>query len=507
MSINPLQVIVSLTTIDPTILIEQGWFDLDIRVSLIIFFVVKTIMLALVTGLPAPVGLFLPTLAAGAAFGRLFGEIFVSITGDRNVLGINQAGYAVIGAACYGSSVTQTLSTAVVVMELLGNVRLLMPVLCATIVSFLISRFLTNSIGIYERLAFDRNLPFLFDLPVSKYGVIAEDMMTPIDWSRPTEGKAKVLASTSSLDTINEILDGPNFDPRGNYAVVDSMSNKMLIGFVSCLDLLRFRSSILKKMAKIPNFQEATQVDLLTGSTDNVSQSSLRRSLFQKISDSVELKFSRVKVTISEKSPIRLVHHLFSINKSDVIPVCDKGRLVGLVFRGDLIQVLAPKRYWHLPSITGNRQQASVPNPDNVLEQMVPIPNADENDNGDNENDDPDDDNNDDDNGDDKDKGVDVVKDLMEEEMEEIEMDEIPMNLPKDVTIQIVPDTDEVPDDQDTKVKEEVPREGEEKDGDLEKKKEEQGEPQVDEVVDVAVDQEEDPTTIDAQFSINKVDI
>lgn len=56
---------------------------------------------------------------------------------------------------------------------------------------------------------------------------------------------------------------------------------------------------------------------------------------------------SPVEVAVSPKSSISFVHQLMALNgsKLNVLPVCEKGRLVGLIFRADVIETLMPRRF------------------------------------------------------------------------------------------------------------------------------------------------------------------
>ncbi len=72
------------------------------------------------------------------------------------------------------------------------------------------------------------------------------------------------------------------------------------------------------------------------------------RNILQSVQESVSaLRVTKVHLVVSPSSPIVFIHQLMSLNgpKADVIPVADKGRLVGLIFRADLIVRLTPKRF------------------------------------------------------------------------------------------------------------------------------------------------------------------
>ena len=85
-------------------------------------------MTVLASNLNVPLGVFMPVFTIGAAFGRLVGEAMstwlpMGINGNMIVPG----GYALVGAAALTGSVTHTVSTAVIVFELTGQMGHVIP--------------------------------------------------------------------------------------------------------------------------------------------------------------------------------------------------------------------------------------------------------------------------------------------------------------------------------------------------------------------------------------------
>ena len=66
--------------------------------------------------LPLPCGVFAPTLAIGAAIGRL---VFEALRTDESYVGAG--GYAVLGAAAMAAGTTRTISSAILIFELTGG--------------------------------------------------------------------------------------------------------------------------------------------------------------------------------------------------------------------------------------------------------------------------------------------------------------------------------------------------------------------------------------------------
>ncbi|MGH0144691.1 UNVERIFIED_CONTAM: hypothetical protein FKN15_036175 [Acipenser sinensis] len=129
----------------------------NVFVTLVVFILMKFWMSALATTIPVPCGAFMPVFVIGAAFGRLVGESMAAwfpdgIHADGNVYRIVPGGYAVVGAAALAGAVTHTVSTAVIVFELTGQISHILPVMIAVIMANAVAQSLQPSL-------YDRALP------------------------------------------------------------------------------------------------------------------------------------------------------------------------------------------------------------------------------------------------------------------------------------------------------------------------------------------------------------
>ncbi|KAG9348172.1 hypothetical protein JZ751_001907 [Albula glossodonta] len=142
-------------------------------------------MSALATTIPVPCGAFMPVFVIGAAFGRLVGESMAAwfpdgIHSDGNVYPIVPGGYAVVGepppppkhkhththtctrAAALSGAVTHTVSTAVIVFELTGQISHILPVMIAVILANAVAQSLQPSL--YDSIIRIKKLPYLPEL-------------------------------------------------------------------------------------------------------------------------------------------------------------------------------------------------------------------------------------------------------------------------------------------------------------------------------------------------------
>ena len=150
----------------------------------------------LVMTMPFPVGLYIPTMAVGAGFGRLFGEVVY-------VLGLRpeplSALFSVVGAASMAAGVTHTYSTAIVMVEITGQLTVLLPILVGLSTAMLVSK--KFSVSVYDGIAEKRGLPFLPNVPKTQYNLRARDVMDGKD------GGAVAVCARDSYANIIAALD------------------------------------------------------------------------------------------------------------------------------------------------------------------------------------------------------------------------------------------------------------------------------------------------------------
>lgn len=111
------------------------------QTALLTYILMKFAITLLPCGAPISCGVFGPIFTMGAAIGRLYGEILMRYWSPTQ----SPATYAVVGAAGFAGSVTQTVSTAVIVFELTGQLSHMLPVMISCIVAYFVSSMITPS--------------------------------------------------------------------------------------------------------------------------------------------------------------------------------------------------------------------------------------------------------------------------------------------------------------------------------------------------------------------------
>uniref|UniRef100_A0A6I8P1R4 Chloride channel protein 2 n=1 Tax=Ornithorhynchus anatinus TaxID=9258 RepID=A0A6I8P1R4_ORNAN len=155
----------------------------NVFLTLVVFILMKFWMSALATTIPVPCGAFMPVFVIGAAFGRLVGESMAAwfpdgIHTDSTTYRIVPGGYAVVGAAALAGAVTHTVSTAVIVFELTGQIAHILPVMIAVILANAVAQSLQPSL--YDSIIRIKKLPYLPELGWGRhqqYRVRVEDIM------------------------------------------------------------------------------------------------------------------------------------------------------------------------------------------------------------------------------------------------------------------------------------------------------------------------------------------
>ena len=139
---------------DESDLDEAHWVRLPTWITLPLYIIFKLTFTAISICLPIPCGVLTPIFTCGAAFGRLFGEMLGVMSGS-----IQPGIYALVGAAALSSGVTHTLSIIIIVFEVTGELKHMVPVLTAVVFAYTIAGSFSPSI--YDLILETRGLPDL----------------------------------------------------------------------------------------------------------------------------------------------------------------------------------------------------------------------------------------------------------------------------------------------------------------------------------------------------------
>ncbi|CAI5775986.1 channel 2 isoform X1 [Podarcis lilfordi] len=227
----------------------------NVFVTLVVFILMKFWMSALATTIPVPCGAFMPVFVIGAAFGRLVGESMAAwfpdgIHTDSNIYRIVPGGYAVVGAAALSGAVTHTVSTAVIVFELTGQISHILPVMIAVILANAVAQSLQPSL--YDSIIRIKKLPYLPELGwghQEKYNVRVEDIMVR---------DVRYITLNCRYRDLQDVLHGTKMK---SLALVESAESMILLGSIERTQIVTLLSEQLSYARRLHYMREKAQAD------------------------------------------------------------------------------------------------------------------------------------------------------------------------------------------------------------------------------------------------------
>uniref|UniRef100_A0A8C7ZSL4 Chloride channel protein 2 n=1 Tax=Oryzias sinensis TaxID=183150 RepID=A0A8C7ZSL4_9TELE len=298
---------------------------------------------------------------AGAAFGRLVGEIMATmfpdgIHADGSVYPIVPGGYAVVGAAALSGAVTHTVSTAVIVFELTGQISHILPVMIAVILANAVAQALQPSL--YDSIIRIKKLPYLPELGMGhheKYNIRVEDIMVR---------DVRYITLNSSYRDLQEMLLTGHLK---TLALVESRDSMILLGSIERLQLQSLLSLQLGRQQRLEYLRQLARDnganDLLSSLTSdstpsspcahthfNASATAARQGMIyttpssaapqiaeweeQQLDELVDFKNCKIDPApfqLVEQTSLHKTHTIFSLLGLDHAYVTSMGRLVGVV--------------------------------------------------------------------------------------------------------------------------------------------------------------------------------
>ncbi|KAE9415314.1 hypothetical protein Angca_007625, partial [Angiostrongylus cantonensis] len=207
-------------------------------VALSLFSVTFFALSILSSTLPIPAGIFMPVFIIGASFGRLVGEsvaiLFPNGIYSYRRLGVYPGIYAVVGAASFCGSVTHTISVAVIVFEVTGQLMHILPVMIAVFIGNIVCAYFQPSI--YDSIIAIKKLPYIREMSTcfdELNTTTAEQIMVSdvkFIWKEITYNELKKL-----MDDNREIRSFPIVLDRESRVLLGSVSRKVLNDSVQCL--------------------------------------------------------------------------------------------------------------------------------------------------------------------------------------------------------------------------------------------------------------------------------
>lgn len=298
--------------------LEQVWRTNSVY-SLLIFCVSKIVFTALSVSVQIPFGIFLPVLDCGAALGRAIGE-FAYVFG-----GLAHASmYAAVGGAALIGSATHALSAILIIVELTGEIRYIIPMSIAVVISCQIAKCL--ELNIYDVTIQVRSIPFLPAVRREElYHHSAKDIMEPV----------QSLYINSNISQVKPCLSLPDEEKvpvtdEDNYLIAETSSRRLK----KYIDW-----EIMKNAGKNHQLKEELEI---WKKFKNYETLSLETKIGQDLESFFQLPidfYHRILVlntdpiSIPTTSSLYKVHFMFHMLGSLKIYVTENSKLVGIIKR------------------------------------------------------------------------------------------------------------------------------------------------------------------------------
>ncbi|KAG8994627.1 hypothetical protein FRB94_012632 [Tulasnella sp. JGI-2019a] len=296
---------------------------------LLITAVVKTVLTAWTFGMNLPAGIFLPTIAIGAAIGRSVGIflqelhrtyptawIFTSCPPEGQC--IYPGFYAVVGAAALLGGVTRmTVSLVVILFELTGALSHVLPIMLAVMSSKFVGDYFGK--GVYDTWIAMHGYPYLpaseFREPAGSLGETAASVMTPAF-------SVTTINATASLSDLDALLNACQYD---GFPVLDG---DIVIGFVTRYRLRQAIDPLL--LERRVDHQEGETIDI------NCAFIARHNGGAADLSSALE----KAPMQIRPAVPLQVVVSMFQKMSLRYVMITTQGRLAGLLTKRDIVRLV-----------------------------------------------------------------------------------------------------------------------------------------------------------------------
>lgn len=287
-------------------------FSLTIATFLRIFLVIISY------GCKVPAGIFVPSMAIGASFGRTIGilvqalheayptSVFFSAC-QPDIPCITPGTYAFLGAAAALSGIMHiTVSVVVIMFELTGALTYILPTMIVVGVTKAVSELFGKG-GIADRMIWFNGFPFLDNKEDHTFNVPVSHAMTSDVVALPAHGL--------SMKILEQLL---KEDKYQGFPIVEDSTSKILVGYIG-------RTELRYALDRVPSNPTSTcsfspSLSTHTGAVD-----------FSRFIDSTP-------VTVHPRLPLETVMELFRKIGPRVILIEYHGKLAGLVTVKDCLK-------------------------------------------------------------------------------------------------------------------------------------------------------------------------
>ncbi|KAI9374158.1 chloride channel [Aspergillus egyptiacus] len=312
--------------------------------------VLRIFLVIISYGCKVPAGIFVPSMAIGASFGRMVGILVQALhesfpdskffaACEPDVPCITPGTYAFLGAAAALSGIMHlTISVTVIMFELTGALTYILPTMIVVGVTKAIGDRFGNG-GIADRMIWANGFPFLDNKEDHVFNVPVSHAMTGDPVSLP--------ASDFPVREAEHLLSDNKFQ---GFPIVEDRSSKILVGYIGRTELRYAINRARMEGMLSPNAQciftkEAADASVARRASSTFSRTRSAPDTFDAIQSSsgtASIDFSRyvdhTPLAVHPRLPLETVMEIFKKMGPRVILVEHRGRLTGLVTVKDCLK-------------------------------------------------------------------------------------------------------------------------------------------------------------------------
>ncbi|OAL54588.1 chloride channel protein 3 [Pyrenochaeta sp. DS3sAY3a] len=317
---------------------DQRWHMIG---SLAIATIIRTLLVVISFGCKVPAGIFVPSMAIGAAFGRMIG-IFVQhlhesfpnsaffAACDPDGPCITPGTYAFLGAAAALSGIMHiTVSVVVIMFEITGALTYILPTMIVVGVTKAVSERFGHG-GIADRMIYLNGYPFLDNKEEHTFGVPVSQVMA-----------SHVICLSATGMELKQMERLANENAYQGYPIVENTTSKTLIGYIGRTEL-RYAIDRAKKDQMAPGHAKCFFSSPTTRSRSDSRTPSTTFDTIPATSSTLNVDFSRyidpTPLTVHPRLPLETVMEIFKKMGPRVILIEYRGRLTGLVTVKDCLK-------------------------------------------------------------------------------------------------------------------------------------------------------------------------
>ncbi|BES98410.1 Voltage gated chloride channel [Nesidiocoris tenuis] len=302
---------------------------------LVLAFIFKLVTTVFTFGMKVPCGLFIPSLCLGGIVGRIVGIGMQTLSSNYPHIWIFSADcstsedcitpglYAMVGAAAVLGGVTRmTVSLVVIMFELTGGVRYIVPLMAAAMASKWVGDALGRQ-GIYDAHINLNGYPFLDSKEEFTHTSLAADVMQP----KRSEPLSVLTQDSMTVEDIEVLLKDTE---HNGFPVVVSRESQYLVGFVLRRDLNLALENARRKMEGVTN---DSLVLFNTAPSQPLNPSGPPPLNLKKILD-------MAPITITDQTPMETVVDMFRKLGLRQTLVTHHGRLLGVITKKDVLRYI-----------------------------------------------------------------------------------------------------------------------------------------------------------------------